>query len=136
MQSGIHTVNIPNCQKHCCTHGISTLCRMPNALQAKPLCGVLGANALIDKGSWHRETASGHLFWEPSECRLRRLTAQEARSCLAGRTIAFVGDSVTRRASPYIGTHTSEACVGPTLCSYLAKPPVCSPIQRHLMASH
>ena len=76
------------------------LCQMTFALQAKPVCGVLGAEAIHDKGSWHRETASGHLFWEPSQCRLRRMTAQEARSCLAGRNIAFVGDSVSRRASP------------------------------------
>lgn len=72
-------------------------CQVTNAPQAKPLCGVLAAEALVDKGSWHREAATGHLFWEPSECRLRRLTAQEARSCLAGRHIAFVGDSVSRR---------------------------------------
>ena len=61
------------------------------------MCGVLAAKALVDKGSWHREAATGHLFWEPSACRLRRLDAQEARSCLAGRHIAFVGDSVSRR---------------------------------------
>ncbi len=95
---------------------------MSNALQAKPLCGVLGADALIDKGSWHRETASGHIFWEPSECRLRRMTAQKARSCLAGRTIAFVGDSVTRRVSSHSGTQLRMACGGLTMCSYLAKP--------------
>ena len=43
-----------------------------------------------------KDTETGHLVWEPSHCRLRRLTGQQARQCLSGRHIAFVGDSVTR----------------------------------------
>jgi hypothetical protein len=36
------------------------------------------------------------LGWEPKECRLRRLSAQQAAQCLSGQRIAFIGDSVTR----------------------------------------
>ncbi|EFN58654.1 hypothetical protein CHLNCDRAFT_140917 [Chlorella variabilis] len=31
-----------------------------------------------------------------SDCRLRRFTAEEARTCLAGRPVVFVGDSLSR----------------------------------------
>ena len=38
----------------------------------------------------------GHYFWEPAGCRLRRLTGGEARACLNGRHLDWVGDSLTR----------------------------------------
>jgi hypothetical protein len=40
--------------------------------------------------------SDGHYSWEPDGCRLRRFTGDEARKCLSGRHVAFVGDSVTR----------------------------------------
>jgi len=46
-------------------------------------------------GSWHID-AAGEVFYEPSTCKLRRLTADAARACLANKTIAFVGGSLAR----------------------------------------
>ncbi len=43
------------------------------------------------------ETQEGHYYFEPHDCRLRRLSGQQARQCLAGRHIDFLGDSVTRQ---------------------------------------
>lgn len=39
---------------------------------------------------------AGHYWWEPQNCRLRRLTAPEARQCLNNRHLFFGGDSLTR----------------------------------------
>jgi hypothetical protein len=46
-------------------------------------------------GSWHKD-AQGEVFYEPATCKLRRLTADAARSCLANKTIAFIGGSLAR----------------------------------------
>lgn len=43
----------------------------------------------------HSDSA-GHYWWEPQNCRLRRLTASEARQCLNNRHLFFGGDSLTR----------------------------------------
>ena len=42
------------------------------------------------------QTAEGLYNWEPKECALPRLTAEMARQCLSHKSLAFVGDSVTR----------------------------------------
>jgi hypothetical protein len=34
--------------------------------------------------------------WEPDACRLRRLTAPQARQCLNRKKLVFIGDSITR----------------------------------------
>ena len=34
--------------------------------------------------------------WEPSQCRLRRLTAAQARQCLHRKKLVFIGDSISR----------------------------------------
>ena len=52
---------------------------------------------LLEAGGALYGTADGHYYFEPAECRLRRLSGQQARSCLSGRHIDFVGDSVIRR---------------------------------------
>ncbi len=49
-----------------------------------------------DTGRWYRDAATGHFFWEPARCRLRRLTGPQARRCLSGRHLHFAGDSLTR----------------------------------------
>jgi hypothetical protein len=41
-------------------------------------------------------TTEGEVLYEPDECRLVRLTAADARTCLANKTLLFVGDSITR----------------------------------------
>ena len=50
----------------------------------------------FEMGQWYAHPITKHLFWEPQGCRLRRLTAFEARQCLSGRHLGFVGDSVSR----------------------------------------
>jgi hypothetical protein len=42
-------------------------------------------------GSWYKD-AQGEVFYEPSTCKLRRLTADAARVCLANKTLAFIGE--------------------------------------------
>jgi hypothetical protein len=46
-------------------------------------------------GHWY-STPGGELLYEPDACQLRRLTADEARQCLANRSLTFVGDSLSR----------------------------------------
>ncbi|CAL5224027.1 g6647 [Coccomyxa viridis] len=52
-------------------------------------------SANLSDGTIYR-TEHGDLVYEPTDCYLRRLTADEARRCLEGRHVAFIGDSVTR----------------------------------------
>lgn len=40
--------------------------------------------------------SDGHYWWEPQNCRLRRLSGPEARQCFRGRHIFMGGDSLTR----------------------------------------
>ena len=47
------------------------------------------------EGRWYKDRAGLYLF-EPHGCSLKRFTADEARQCFAGNSIAFVGDSLTR----------------------------------------
>jgi flagellar motor protein MotB len=49
----------------------------------------------LASGSWY-STLDGELLYEPSSCKLRRLTADAARQCLANKTLSFVGDSLSR----------------------------------------
>jgi hypothetical protein len=46
-------------------------------------------------GKWYKD-AGGEVWYEPATCKLRRLTADQARSCLANKTIAFIGGSLQR----------------------------------------
>lgn len=62
----------------------------------KPFCDTLNATQETTYyGKWHSDSA-GHYWWEPQNCRLRRLTASEARQCLNNRHLFFGGDSLTR----------------------------------------
>ena len=67
---------------------IKRFCRLRAALQT--------AGNATDIGRWYKDTGTGHFFWEPAHCRLRRLTGTEARRCLSGRHLHFAGDSLTR----------------------------------------
>ena len=49
-----------------------------------------------DTGAFYG-TEDGNYYYEPAACRLRRLSGDEARQCLAGRHLDFIGDSVTRQ---------------------------------------
>jgi hypothetical protein len=42
------------------------------------------------------KTQGGEVLYESEECRLVRMTGVEARTCLANKTLLFVGDSITR----------------------------------------
>ena len=42
------------------------------------------------------ERGSCACSWEPDRCRLRRLTAPQARQCLNRKKLVFIGDSITR----------------------------------------
>jgi len=62
----------------------------------KPFCGTLNATQETTfYGKWHADD-DGHYWWEPQNCRLRRLSAVEARQCLNGKHLFFGGDSLTR----------------------------------------
>ena len=54
------------------------------------------ARKLRHRLSGRHADEEGHYWWEPQNCRLRRLSAIEARQCLNGRHIFFGGDSLTR----------------------------------------
>lgn len=67
---------------------------------AKSYCGLLKAEpgmvpAEIQLGRWYI-SKSGEYYYEPEMCRLRRLSAEEARTCLRDKYIIFVGDSISR----------------------------------------
>jgi hypothetical protein len=47
------------------------------------------------RGGWHMD-ADGEVLYEPRTCKLRRLDADAARRCLAGKTLAFIGGSLAR----------------------------------------
>jgi hypothetical protein len=49
----------------------------------------------LTSGSWYT-TLDGELLYEPSSCKLRRLSADAARQCLSNKTLTFVGDSLSR----------------------------------------
>lgn len=67
----------------------------PDSIAANlPECPQLNLSARYDGKIYKSE--SGHFFFEPNQCRLRRLTSEQAAKCLAGKRIAFLGDSVTR----------------------------------------
>ncbi|KAK9845627.1 hypothetical protein WJX84_001488 [Apatococcus fuscideae] len=51
---------------------------------------------LLEAGGSFYSSPDGHYYFEPAMCRLRRLSGKEARQCLSGRHIDFIGDSVTR----------------------------------------
>lgn len=70
--------------------------------QTLPTCSLLSSNSTNDatatsiaNGYWYTDE-QGYFWWEPAKCKLRRLTGPQARRCLAGRHIVFVGDSLTR----------------------------------------
>lgn len=46
-------------------------------------------------GDWYL-TEDKHVLFEPRACMLRRLTGNGVRRCLRGRSVAIVGDSVSR----------------------------------------
>ncbi|KAK9814080.1 hypothetical protein WJX72_000368 [[Myrmecia] bisecta] len=68
---------------------------MPLSSHTAPTCGLLPRDWEPVHGSWYRDVL-GHFQFEPHQCRLRRLTGQQARQCLAHRHIVFIGDSITR----------------------------------------
>ena len=47
-------------------------------------------------GRIYKSPQSGHYLYEPDACLLRRLDAAETRSCLAGKRMVWMGDSVMR----------------------------------------
>ena len=69
----------------------------------KPLCTDLkkypnmqnGAFITRDPGHW-RYRMDGSREYTVDTCRLKRFTSEEAKSCLAGHHVVFIGDSVTR----------------------------------------
>ena len=65
------------------------------ALQQLPHCNLSSSDAALTPGKWYKDE-DGEYFYEPDACRLRRHSGEAARSCLSGKHIAFVGDSVTR----------------------------------------
>lgn len=65
------------------------------ALEQLPYCSPSGIDAALTAGKWYKDV-DGEYFFEPEGCRLRRLSGEAARSCLSGKHIAFIGDSVTR----------------------------------------
>ena len=88
-------------QHHLCTSSIALLTCIPCALLYSLLLvhlqsrlGVADAER-SDSCCRHSDSA-GHYWWEPQNCRLRRLTSSEARQCLNNRHIFFGGDSLTR----------------------------------------
>ena len=66
-----------------------------DALQALPFCNFSGSDVALTPGKWYKDE-EGEYSYEPDMCRLRRHSGEAARSCLSGKHIAFVGDSVTR----------------------------------------
>lgn len=60
------------------------------AVAGLPACKK-GSWQAMAAGSWHKD-AQGEVFYEPSTCKLRRLTADAARACLANKTLAFIGE--------------------------------------------
>ena len=65
------------------------------ALQQLPYCNLSSSDAALTPGRWYKDR-DGEYLYEPDMCRLRRHSAEAARSCLSGKHIAFIGDSVTR----------------------------------------
>jgi hypothetical protein len=47
-------------------------------------------------GRVYKSQQTGHFLYEPDACILRRLDAAEVRTCLAGKRIVWMGDSVMR----------------------------------------
>ena len=64
-------------------------------LQQLPYCNLSSSDAALTPGRWYKDR-DGEYLYEPDMCRLRRHSAEAARSCLSGKHIAFIGDSVTR----------------------------------------
>lgn len=62
-----------------------------------PECGLLSPHLSDEDGTWYTHATTKHIFWEPKGCRLRRFSAFQARQCLRGRHLAFVGDSISRQ---------------------------------------
>lgn len=58
-------------------------------------CPLLPFTEYAGIGSWER-MRDGQVAYEPTGCLLRRMSGDAARQCLAGKYIAFAGDSVTR----------------------------------------
>ncbi|KAF5385507.1 hypothetical protein D9757_005356 [Collybiopsis confluens] len=54
----------------------------------------LHCNSLITRGSW---LDSSKTTWQPEGCMLYQYKPETAETCLAGREVVFIGDSVTRR---------------------------------------
>lgn len=72
---------------------------LPERLATSPAaCSpeLLRKSLLSSVGDFY-ETPDGNYYFEPKACRLRRLTGDQARQCLAGRHLDFIGDSVTRQ---------------------------------------
>ena len=67
-------------------------------VEDRPICRPASLQMQLEynAGHWYSHPITNHLYWEPHGCRLRRLTAYEARQCLSGRHLGFVGDSISR----------------------------------------
>lgn len=74
--------------------GNAQLARWEEAVAGLPWCEH-DDWAAVTAGRW-LNTSSGEVFFEPFKCRLRRLSAAQARLCLANTTVAFVGGSLSR----------------------------------------
>lgn len=65
------------------------------AREGRQACGVLDlATPDAARGAWY--FLDDHVVYDLDACHVRRLDGDAARCCLAGRTVTFVGDSITR----------------------------------------
>lgn len=75
------------------SHRVCYLCMFPVNHLSYRYCKLLRpVHAVVSRYT----DEQGYFWWEPAKCKLRRLTGPQARRCLAGRHIVFVGDSLTR----------------------------------------
>lgn len=67
--------------------------KVATLVHKKP-CGQLKFSTNVT-GHFYKDSV-GHLFFEPDSCLLRRFSSEDAKKCLSGLRLAFLGDSVTR----------------------------------------
>jgi hypothetical protein len=64
---------------------------MREAGREKVVHGFLNSDLVV----WTQRRTQ-HIVYDLDDCRMRRLSAEQARGCLSGKRIVFLGDSVTR----------------------------------------
>lgn len=80
----------------------------------KSVCTNYSSIAPRIQGRWYK--ANDGMFWfEPNECKLKRFTGEEARSCLAGLSIGLIGDSIT---GYQVGYKSPHACSRGEVCAH------------------